>query len=76
MIKFIKSLKKNYPDWDSFMSTVNFYRFNPHSTPGIAQLLCKLGRHDYEAVEVDRVHYSVILECFYCCHRKGSGLRH
>lgn len=71
MFKFIRSFKKNYPTWDDFMATVHFYKFNPHSIPGIAQLLCKLGRHDYEAYSITLPN-RVTLECFYCGKKKGS----
>lgn len=74
MIKFVKRLIRNYSNWDDFMSTVNFYKLNPHSIPGITQLLCKMGRHDYEAVKVDKIHKRIILECFYCLHKKGSSV--
>jgi hypothetical protein len=75
MFKPFKRLIKKYrgwSDWEDFMGTVNFYRFNPHSIPIISNLLCKMGRHDYEPAELDKVRKSVILECFYCQRRKSS----
>jgi hypothetical protein len=69
----MKIFGRQYENWEDFMSTVNFFRFNPHSIPGICQLLCKMGRHDYEAAELDKEKKSVILECFYCQRRKSSS---
>jgi hypothetical protein len=63
---------------DQFMPTFGFYQSNPHSIPGIRELLCKMGRHDYEA---RKIRYNrkgapdgLELECLYCEHKKSSGL--
>jgi len=57
------------------MSSVNFYRFNPHSIPPVSKLLCRMGRHDYEAYRFIKAKNQVILECFYCGREKGSTIR-
>lgn len=54
----------------SWKSTLLFYRFNPHAIPGIKQLLCKMGRHDYMAEEIKE--NGVILTCFYCERQRLS----
>lgn len=69
----MKIFGREYENWEDFMSTVNFYRYNPHSIPIISRLLCKMGRHDYEPAELDKVNKRVILECFYCQRRKSSS---
>lgn len=57
--------------WNDFKANLNFYRFNPHSIPFVSKLLCKMGRHDFELMKVlDKD--SVVLECFYCLHKKTS----
>lgn len=70
MFKYIKSFVKNYSDWDDFMSTVNFYRFNPHSIPAVSKLLCRMGRHDFMPCEV-LANDHVVIECFYCLRKKS-----
>lgn len=75
MIKFIKGFIKEFRDWDDFMSTVNFYRFNPHSIRFVSRLMCKMGRHDYEALSFNKNTNCVTLECFYCGQEKGSRIR-
>lgn len=70
MTAMFKIFGRSFYDWADFMSTVTFYRCNPHAIPGIAQLLCKMGRHDYEFVAANGDYG--ILECFYCLRRKGS----
>jgi hypothetical protein len=72
--KSLKILGREYLDWDDFMSTVNFFRFNPHSIPGIVQLLCKMGRHDYLPTEILGHNY-VMLECFYCGKEKACTFK-
>jgi len=52
---------------------------NIHKKRFIRELLCKIGRHDYEAVSIERPiggggHYCR-LECFYCEHQKKSFIR-
>ena len=69
-----KIFGRQYHDWDDFMSTVNFFRFNPHALPGIRQLLCKMGRHDY--MPISALSNYVELECFYCLRRKGCTFNH
>jgi hypothetical protein len=69
-MKIIDKIKKI--DIDDVTSKVNFYRYNPHAIPGVKDLLCKLGRHDYEAhSEQDN---KVVLQCFYCDKIKTSWL--
>ena len=60
--------------WDDFIYSINFYRFNPHSIPIIRNLLCKMGRHDYEASSISPDRKWVLLECFYCLRKKKSRL--
>jgi hypothetical protein len=72
MIKHIKAFIKNKGDWEYLTSTLKFFKYNPHAIPGIEQLLCKMGRHDYEVHSVDRTSNKVLLECFYCLHKKSS----
>ena len=50
-----------------------WFKDNWHSYPAISNIMCYLGRHDYEAVEVTygRV---VLLQCFYCLHQKSSHI--
>jgi hypothetical protein len=50
---------------------------NWHKHPRISNLLCRLGRHDYElfAVKVDgNKKASADLICFYCGHSKNSTI--
>ncbi len=44
---------------------------NIHKARGIRWLLCKLGRHDYEAACLASPQ-QVLLECFYCYHMRLS----
>ena len=74
MITHLIHLIKNNMTWDNLRYTLKFYKFNPHSIPGVSHLLCKIGRHDYEAVGLDLKKKYIMLECFYCFHRKNSGL--
>ncbi len=63
--------------WDDFIHSMSFYRFNPHSLPIIRNVLCKMGRHDYEASSIKLLPDGkswVLLECFYCLHKKKSRL--
>ncbi len=46
---------------------------NLHKKRFVRDLLCWMGRHDYEAVRIDGRY--VVLECFYCLHGKKSYLR-
>lgn len=66
-----KVFGRTFFDWDDFMSTVNFYRFNPHKLPPVSRLLCKMGRHDYEPSAVLGPDH-VMLECVYCLQKKSS----
>lgn len=63
--------------FEKYLSALRFFRYNPHSTPVISSLFCKMGRHDYEYFETlydDQGDADgAILECFYCLHRKDSG---
>jgi hypothetical protein len=45
---------------------------NWHKWPPLARLLCKIGRHDYEAERVQVWLRATDLYCFYCGHRKRS----
>ncbi len=47
------------------------HRTNWHKHPWISYLMCRLGRHDYEAYLWDGE--DVWMECFYCLYRKRSG---
>ncbi len=47
-----------------------FFYYNPHSTPGLCNLICKLGRHDLSVVYMNKQTNQVLLECFYCQKRK------
>jgi hypothetical protein len=58
--------------FEDVLSTLRFFRYNPHSIPGIRNLLCKLGRHDFEAEKLNGTETGVILRCFYCEHKKNS----
>ncbi len=46
---------------------------NLHKKRFVRDLLCRIGRHDYEAVGLDR--NWMVLECFYCERRKKSYMR-
>ena len=74
IIEFIK--RRLADKKHELLSTLNFYRFNPSRIPGIVQLLCKMGRHDFEADDVLYNDYCRIvgakLKCFYCFHERGS----
>lgn len=61
------------PTFADRIAELRFYKYNPHSIPGVRQLLCKMGRHDYEAVGVDSDR-CVLLRCFYCERPKRSHL--
>jgi len=56
--------------WDNFIGSLRFYRYNIHSIPLISNLLCKIGRHDFEAMSGNSSF--ALLECFYCEHKKRS----
>lgn len=74
MIKLFKQFRKKYPQWDDLKHSITFYRWNPHSIPVVSNLLCKLGRHDYEPLYLNKDKKSIVLECFYCQRRKVSIL--
>ena len=62
-----------FQKFNDLKATLMFFRHNPHSIPGIRDLLCKMGRHDYEAISLSDFNLSgCILECFYCQRRKTS----
>lgn len=71
----LNNLKKihAFQSWDNFLGTLKFFRYNPHSIPGLSDLMCKLGRHDYQVSSVNRRARLVMLECFYCLHRKQTA---
>ena len=54
-----------------------YHRTNWHKYPPISQLMCWLGRHDFEPVdpgiEVTGRSAWITLKCFYCDHRKNSS---
>jgi len=62
-----------FDDWLE-NSSFGYLRFidNWHKQPTISKILCKIGRHDYEPLSIDDKW--VLLECFYCGHRKKSHL--
>ena len=72
MIKHIKAFIKNKGDLEYIISTFKFFRYNPHAIPGIDKIICALGRHDYEVHSFDSANKKVLLECFYCLHKKSS----
>ena len=47
---------------------------NWHKHPVISKIMCKLGRHDYEGYEIIPNQKVVMLNCFYCDHKKQSLL--
>ena len=67
----LNNLKKIYAfqSWDNFKETINFFKHNPHSIPGIAQLICKLGRHDYRIIHTNMWSKISILKCRHCSHQ-------
>lgn len=46
---------------------------NIHKKRFIRDLLCKIGRHDFEAVRIEG--RWARLECFYCLHQRKSWIR-
>lgn len=73
-LKYLKSFIKNNSSLEDFSSTLGYYRHNLHTIPGIQELLCKMGRHDYEGIDYDAKHNNILLECFYCQKMKSSHL--
>lgn len=71
-MNLMDKFRKHYPQWDDIIHSVIFYRYNPHSIPYISKIMCNLGRHDFEPLEVHGDNKSVTLECFYCQKRKKS----
>lgn len=59
-------------NWEYIKSKFYFYKFNPHAIPGVSKLICRMGRHDYEACAILGPRY-VKLKCFYCGKEKGSS---
>ena len=72
-------------NWDKFIfrlqylpNEIGYYKFqdNWHNLPYLSQLLCKIGRHDYEALAVGKGKKSskreVVLICMPCGHLKTS----
>jgi len=63
----------------NLLGALRFYRNNHHRIPIIRNLLCKMGRHDYEVFDVnpsdyhiDKDGYLVSLKCFYCDSVKST----
>jgi hypothetical protein len=50
------------------------FRTNWHALPLVRQLLCWIGRHDYEFVSAGEKEYKNrgLLQCFYCGRQKVS----
>jgi hypothetical protein len=44
-----------------------------HKAPIVRSILCRIGRHDFEAVSIEGGY--VKLECFYCLHQRKSWIR-
>jgi hypothetical protein len=61
-----------FQKFEDLKSTLRFFRYNPHSIPGIRAFLCRMGRHDYEATSLNLTETGAILRCFYCQHKKNS----
>ena len=58
---------------NELIPTINYCKFNPDCIPGIKELICKMGRHDYEPEKLINCS-NVELRCVWCAQAKHSNI--